>query len=157
MIRCFDLEDLIKMTFQTEKIDDYSCQNCKQKTRVSKHQTISRLPKVLIMHVNRLDISGRIRKTENPLEFPIFDLDMSPFCAVEIDESTKKTSAMYDLVAGIAHKGTSSKGHYTAYCLEESSGSWVEYNDQKARILAVSQVELALREHAHMLIYQKSN
>lgn len=155
--RLFDLEDLIRHSFQKEEIDDYSCTRCKKKTKVVKQQTISRLPKVLILHVNRLDIGEKIRKTENPIEFPIADLDMSPFCAVEIDDSRKETPANFNLVAGIAHKGTSSKGHYTAYCWEESVDSWVEFNDCKTRVLSVAQVELALREHAHMLIYQQSN
>lgn len=60
----------------------------------------------------------------------------------------------YDLVAVICHHGTPASGHYIAYCLNSTSDTWYEFDDQY--VTAVDPHQVASCE-AYVLFYRKTN
>ena len=64
-----------------EVINDYTCDFCSQKADVSKRTLISKLPRVLIFHLQRIVFSLDTfvnEKISTKLEFP-FEIDMAPY------------------------------------------------------------------------------
>ena len=60
----------------------------------------------------------------------------------------------FDLVSVICHHGTPSSGHYTAYCLNNFTDTWYEFDDQY--VTAVDDNQVAGCE-AYVLFYRKTN
>ena len=147
----FKLEDLLSNYFEKEIISEYICEKCDIQRGVIKSQVIVALPEVLLLHVNRLSGIQKYKRLYHQVEFPFEDLSMSEFC----DLSDKSESSSYDLVGLIGHFGSSVKGHFVAYCYEDKLLSWVEFNDLKAKIVTIQQMEDVLRENIYLLVFRR--
>jgi ubiquitin C-terminal hydrolase len=100
---------------------------------------IYKLPKILLIHLKRFKKEGdsaksssyfhrqnTARKIKNLVEFPIFDLDMSPFTLHENEEGET-----YDLNGVIHHMGSLHGGHYTASVKSPMMDEWLYCDDSK--------------------------
>lgn len=58
--------------------DPVDCPTCREKTPTTKQHVVSRLPKVLCLHLKRFDAAHN-KKIEDFVEFPVSGLNMGPF------------------------------------------------------------------------------
>ena len=70
------------------------------------------------------------------------------------ESESRNAVTTYDLVSVICHHGTPSSGHYTAYCLNNYTDTWYEFDDQY--VTAVDDNQVASCE-AYVLFYRKTS
>ena len=59
-----------------EELEEYSCPRCRHKGPGSMRASLSRLPDVLVLHLQRLTYNGKIRTL---IKFPLEALSMLPY------------------------------------------------------------------------------
>jgi ubiquitin carboxyl-terminal hydrolase 8 len=59
-----------------EELEEFSCPRCKHKGPGSMRASLSRLPDVLVLHLQRLTYNGKIRTL---VKFPLEALSMLPY------------------------------------------------------------------------------
>lgn len=82
--------------------------------------SISRLPRVLVIHLKRL---GRTKKITQHIQFDPL-LDMSSFVKPSSSSSSssrRRNQTSYELIAVVVHKGNKRSGHYVAYVSRSST------------------------------------
>lgn len=82
--------------------------------------SISRLPRVLVIHLKRL---GRTKKITQHIQFDPL-LDMSSFVKPSSSSSSssrRRNRTSYELIAVVVHKGNKRSGHYVAYVSRSST------------------------------------
>lgn len=75
-----------------EVINDYTCDLCSQKADVSKKTLVSKLPRVLIVHLQRIVFSLDTfvnEKISTKLEFP-FEIDLTPYKYEPVEKKSSK-------------------------------------------------------------------
>ena len=101
-----------------------NCPQCKVPRRATKRLTISRLPRILIIHLKRFSFKGPFSdKIDTDVQFPIYGLDLSAFVPQTQSTATDKlysngstpssstAGTTYDLYGILQHFGTLSSGH----------------------------------------------
>ena len=154
----------------------YHCDHCECKQDASKTVRISKLPAVLVFHINRTrwDLRGTRKKLMDQVSFPLHNLDLEYACWDECFEDSsegddnagilsspsiqsrnaKNDSALYSLSAVVSHHGSGmDKGHYSALCLDADSDTWIHYNDRKVSISSDEDVQDA---QAYLLFYERT-
>lgn len=151
--------------------NEWYCSVCK------KHQTPiksvkfarERLPHVLIIVLKRFefrDVGGLVGrgaqkgeytyrdKMDHFVDFPLEGLDMAPYCAASVEESSGST--LYDLFAVCNHYGRMGFGHYTAFARdwfgEQLSPHWHSFDDDIVRPISSDEVKT---QAAYVLFYRK--
>lgn len=139
----FDLIDCLNEFSKTEFLDDdnkLNCNKCSEKVNAQKNNYVLKLPKCLIINIKRFkqyyDVYRQemvVNKKENLIEFPLRDLDLSPFLS---PISNKNVKSKYNLYAVVNHSNivgnrniTAVYGHYSTYAINYHDGKWYEYND----------------------------
>ena len=101
------------------------CEKCDKKTPSKKGETISKLPPVLTIALNRIEMDWgtmQRKKINDRFEFPL-ELDMSDFLASEVSASPDES--LYELKAIVIHSGGPYGGHYYTYIKDElKQGVW---------------------------------
>uniref|UniRef100_A0A2H1VKY6 ubiquitinyl hydrolase 1 n=1 Tax=Spodoptera frugiperda TaxID=7108 RepID=A0A2H1VKY6_SPOFR len=119
---------------------------CGVRRKCLKWFTVQKFPQVLVLHLKRFSPTERFRGKLNVLvEFPLSNLDMSPYAA------TRGPAPVYNLYAVSNHSGTTYSGHYTAYCKHPYTGDWHEYND--SRVSPINSRNVVSSE-AYVLFYE---
>lgn len=114
------LQDCLEYFRKQTKLDKdnaWYCNVCKEHREATKKIELYSVPPILIFCFQRFK-SHNIYfkdKLEDRINFPIQDLDMSPFIASE-DQKQSGVSLLYDLYAVSNHYGSLAFGHYTAFC-----------------------------------------
>eukprot|EP00397_Hematodinium_sp_SG-2012_P012277 GEMP01012443.1.p1 GENE.GEMP01012443.1~~GEMP01012443.1.p1 ORF type:complete len:821 (+),score=146.33 GEMP01012443.1:120-2582(+) len=135
----------------TEKLtgdNQWYCQKCKRLQDAEKIMTIWKLPKYLILHLKRFTtkqsansmftfVSSKptFTKVSHGVTIP---MDMT-FTSVLPAESPQKTSPNYRLLSFVKHFGSSSYGHYTAYC-RHADESWQLFDDDSVTTLNSAEI-----------------
>ena len=101
-----------------------NCPQCKVPRRATKRLTISRLPRILIIHLKRFSFKGPFSdKIDTDVQFPVYGLDLSAFVpqtqSTAADKlysngptpSSSTAGTTYDLYGISQHFGTLSSGH----------------------------------------------
>ena len=119
------IENLLNNYFNEEKVEfNDICQNCGQFLPHIKKIKISKLPKILILSLQRLDFINNI-KNKCDVVFPI-ELDMNSY----IDKDCANTNnTSYHLYGIIYHKGEIDFGHYISFINIFGQNYWYEFND----------------------------
>lgn len=77
------LVDCLKMFESVEEIpvrEGINCEKCKVPTHHQRKISVSKAPPILIIHLKRFKIINNTRrKIDQYINFPLYDLDMSPF------------------------------------------------------------------------------
>ena len=109
--------------------NSWYCQTCDAKRCARKRIALWRTPDVLIMTLKRFSpLTGR--KLDRPVDFPLDNLDLSPFTAHCADNRQDKLSQTYSLFGVVNHFGSAGFGHYTAYVRDVWQSP--RFNQQKA-------------------------
>uniref|UniRef100_A0A7S3G2Q2 Ubiquitin carboxyl-terminal hydrolase n=1 Tax=Palpitomonas bilix TaxID=652834 RepID=A0A7S3G2Q2_9EUKA len=125
---CFDVFTEVEYLQGNEA---YRCEKCRKKRKAKKQLAINRLPEILVIHLLRFAFDGYYRdKVVTLIDFPLLGLDLRPY---KSPFSTSHFDPVYDLFATVNHIGSVSGGHYTAYCLDQSSKEWYHLNDSVVR------------------------
>ena len=117
------LHECFIKAFSPEMIDDYTCENCKQKGVTRKETKFSRLPKNLILTLKRFTNTGakvraRISYDENNVDLAA----MRTWPSLQV-----KTK--YHVVSTVEHMGSSRGGHYCMRARDDEG--WYVYDDER--------------------------
>jgi ubiquitin C-terminal hydrolase len=149
-----------------ESLSGINCPTCKKKTTTIKQHVVSKLPKILCLHLKRFDDK---RKISDFVSFPLDNLNMGSllpqFCEVtsfgmnsfkNIHEAMEDSELMvdaelpYDLFGTVTHFGTLQSGHYVANVKVEDH--WYHCND--ANVTYISEQDV-LKSEAYLLFYAR--
>ncbi|GJN93546.1 hypothetical protein Rhopal_006603-T1 [Rhodotorula paludigena] len=131
----------------------YSCAACGDGVpTASKRLSIKTLPQSLCIQLKRFEITSQAHKLDTPVRYPL-KLDMNPYLTnhLEYPASYKASSShTYNLMAVVAHEGTLSQGHYTAFI--RGSDDFFAIDDDKVRRARLSEV---LAAKAYLVVYSR--
>jgi len=105
------------------------CENesCMKKTNSSRGLCIGRLPPVLTLSLNRIELdytTWQRKKINDRFEFPL-ELDLACFLDEEAFQTYKSEDSKFKLKAIVVHRGGPYGGHYYAYIKDDlSQGNW---------------------------------
>ncbi|MFS8159970.1 MAG: hypothetical protein ACMG6E_07125 [Candidatus Roizmanbacteria bacterium] len=111
-----------------DKENAWYCNVCKDHVEATKQIELYNAPPILIFCFQRFKSHGMYfkEKMEDIVDFPIENLDMTPFVVSE-EQKQHHSPLLYDLYAVSNHYGSLAFGHYTAYC--KNNGTWYDFND----------------------------
>ena len=135
------LEDCLQSFCRVERLDSanrWECPACRMRILAARRTEITRVPAVLIIQLKRFTAHG---KNCAPVLYGL-TLDMSKW---------SKTGEPMSLVGAVNHFGDLGGGHYTACALDQTTSSWYEFNDSKARKIRPTE---AISDTAYLLFYQ---
>ncbi|GAA5892274.1 hypothetical protein JCM6882_003627 [Rhodosporidiobolus microsporus] len=134
----------------------YDCAACGPGVpSASKRLSLKTLPHVLCIQLKRFEHTNQSTKIDAPVRYPL-KLDMAPYLAANIDyPAAAKTNpanatSKYHLTAVVAHEGTLSQGHYTAYV--RGADDFFAVDDDKVRRVRISEV---LAAKAYLVVYSR--
>jgi ubiquitin carboxyl-terminal hydrolase 8 len=145
------MEDLLQRDYSDEHLDDYTCDSCKVTGRCSRGTKLARLPDLLCVCFTRFEkhtLSGNLLKITTPVNFPIRELDMTPYTTQGLQpyrsllaNGNQNTPAMrmptstiptndhhfnkpfrYEAYAVVQHGGDLQSGHYISIIRDEPHG-----------------------------------
>ena len=164
-----NLNESLDKYINEEFIDGYECDGCKKRCRISKRNTLSLLPNVCIIHLQRLYYNWEIdhnEKINSRLQFPK-EINLKNYTLENIlkDKENKsediyfKSDEYYNyyLVGIVVHLGSADSGHYYSYIntIRDGKGnlsdfkpndddclnSWLEFNDSSISKFDISHLE----------------
>lgn len=159
----FTLSDCLNHFVKEEQLDKdnkYNCEMCGLLNRGHKTTLLWKTPKVLVIHIKRFLIDNygrRSQKLINNIEYPIYDLDMSPYIH---PESPDKDKAKYNLIGINLHQefgyfGTNS-GHYTSMVKNRFDNNWYLFNDGN-KLGKPTRREHLQNRNAYLLFYYRDD
>ena len=143
------LEDLIKLFFCEEYIEDFHCSKCQKKTMIKKSYRIVKQPEILVLSLKRFEYYPKIRKINRQIVMNSPDLDLRRYIhkksletegihpeQVESGVLGREKSIFqvqknlnpaksdispltYELRSYIEHHGRMNKGHYVSYVKQQ--------------------------------------
>lgn len=144
-----DIYDCLRSYCKEEKLgrgELWKCPYCKCEREATKQITITRAPKVLVVHFKRFSASKNetARKVHTPINFPLHELNIGPYMLPPPPPNTREAIAyvengdpaitppyLYDCYAVMRHLGTSlSGGHYIALVRDYARSCWRKFDDE---------------------------
>ena len=142
------INQCLELYTTTEKLsaqDTWYCPVCKDHVEATKKFDIWKVPDILVVHLKRFQFSQYSRdKIDRFIDFPIEDLDMSPY--VHCHDGSLK----YDLFAISDHFGGLGGGHYTACAKNHLDGKWYKFDD--SRTGSISNPE-SMKSHSNYVLF----
>lgn len=131
-------------------IEDYHCENknCKKTGGCSKQTKLWMLPNYVIITLKRFN--NKNKKISSKINFPMTDLDLSPYIATEKEDPNRY---IYSLYALNCHTGDTSGGHYYSY-IQNITGDFYMANDANVSPVPVSTVS-SETETCYILFYYR--
>ena len=80
----FNIYHCLNKFFEEEIIAEYKCPFCKKTVKSKKQMTISKSPKILLIHFKRFKTYPRKQKISDKIDFPFERLDMKKFVKIFI-------------------------------------------------------------------------
>ncbi|RIB03119.1 hypothetical protein C2G38_2149674 [Gigaspora rosea] len=153
--RTVKLQDCLSAFCATENLtgeDKYRCDGCKSLNDCQKTLRITRLPESLCIQLKRFRFDSYLSsKIVTHVQFPMEDLDMSPYFKESKDSSDNSKYSLYGL---ILHRGGIGGGHYIAYAKNSIDDSWYEFDD--TYVTKKTEAEVS-RLEAYVLFYKKTS
>jgi ubiquitin C-terminal hydrolase len=152
------IETMIDAYFKEEVLsgeNQISCDGCNKKTNANRSLRIIKPPNIIIFHLKRFAYNnGRSSKINQPVQFPVNNLDIGSFCLPTVEIVDHR----YSLFGVIFHNGGCSKGHYTAATKETFTNQWVMYDDEKCLKFSEDEFQSTLiKKKAYLLFYIKKD
>lgn len=145
------LQDCLTNYFNScSKIEDYHCENenCKKSGGCSKQTNLWMLPNYVIITLKRFN--NKNIKNNSKIDFPITDLDLTPFISKEKEDHNRY---IYSLYALNCHTGDTSGGHYYSY-IKNINGNFYMTNDANVTPTTTSTV-CSETETCYILFYYR--
>jgi len=161
-LKPLELQDCLSAFVKSEELSTgnmWNCPQCGQDQSAITSTSISRLPRVLVLQLNRFMVLNstsypRTEKLTCPVHIPLHDLDIS--CITSPDVATNP----YSLCGIIHHTGGIASGHYTAHTLSSEDNKWRYYNDTQISLTAPSSSEGCVNDadakSAYVLLYKEN-
>ncbi|GAA5864385.1 hypothetical protein JCM8547_005806 [Rhodosporidiobolus lusitaniae] len=154
---CETVRGCLESFTSPEKLpSEYDCAACGPGVpSANKRLSLKSLPNVLCIQLKRFEHTSTSSKLDAPVQYPL-KLDMAPFLSSNIDypaaakSNPLNVSSKYNLTSVVAHEGTLSQGHYTAY-VRGIDDYWA-VDDDKVRRVRISDV---LAAKAYLLVYSR--
>ena len=129
--KMISLEDCLTKFFGTEKLQDQLyCSGCQDHMYFQKNLMNFRPPPVLVIQLKRFkSVDGVMRKLQTYVDFPLENLDLSPFIQDFEFISKLDLPSIYDLHGIINHYGSLTFGHYTSFVRNPFDKQWYKYDD----------------------------
>lgn len=112
-----NLEKLLDIYFEGEKLEGYKCDNCKEE-ECTKSVTLLNTPQYLLIQLKRFEFNPKtfnMAKLMKEVNYPLF-LDMNKYCLQDNENKNIGTKNIYNLTNIINHLGNSlQSGHYTSF------------------------------------------
>jgi ubiquitin carboxyl-terminal hydrolase 22/27/51 len=157
-----DVESCLRQFTMPEMLTDpVMCPTCVKNTPTRTQHVVSKLPKVLCLHLKRFDAASN-KKIEDFVSFPCRGLNMGPFlphwCELSrvptissnmTQEQRSLPEIKYDLYATVNHFGNLQSGHYVSNV--NVNNQWFHCND--SFVSHASEVEVLRGEGAYLLFY----
>ncbi|KAF8923656.1 Ubiquitin carboxyl-terminal hydrolase 33, partial [Dissophora ornata] len=151
--RSIKLQDCLASFCATEELtgeDRYRCTQCDALNDCRKTFRITQLPETLCIHLKRFRYDSYSSKINTYVQFPLEDLDMTPF--VKSTDPNELKTTKYDLYAMVRHRGVVGGGHYIGYAKHAVDGSWYEFDDTYVTRKAPSDIA---KMEAYILFYRR--
>ncbi|KAF9438906.1 Ubiquitin carboxyl-terminal hydrolase 33 [Entomortierella beljakovae] len=149
------LQDCLASFCATEELtgeDRYRCTQCDALNDCRKTFRITQLPETLCIHLKRFRYDSYSSKINTLVQFPLEDLDMTPF--IKSSDPKELNNTKYDLYAMVRHRGAVGGGHYIGYAKHAVDGSWYEFDD--TYVTRKSAADIAKME-AYILFYKRKS
>ena len=129
-----------------EVLDGDNCwiDDNKQRVDVRKRLQFWSFPNILVIDFKRFN--ARFQKNQILIDFPINNLDLSPYVI-----GYKKEMYKYELYGVCNHSGSTMGGHYTSY-VKNANGKWYHFNDTSVTEVSESSI---VSPKAYVLFYRK--
>lgn len=179
------LAQCLDLFTDTELLDDdnkWHCPKCQKFTRLTKKITITRLPRVLIIHFKRflMLMTGQFSKLDTFIHFPVTEtLDLTSYwpqvgtfatpgnATMDVAQEQKLLESFpqrnqnppfkYKLYGVVNHFGNLTTGHYTAYVKKSSDikkrKEWCYFDD--AKVTLDCKPEQVMNKNAYCLFFQR--
>lgn len=178
------LSQCLDLFTETELLDDdnkWHCPRCQRFTKLTKKITITRLPRILIIHLKRFNMhsNGYFRKLDTFVTYPVDEvLDLTTYWP-SVDTYVNENTALmitsdrereilasfpdrnqdppfrYQLYGVVNHFGNLSTGHYTAFVRKgyrsKTMKSWCYFDDAKVQFDCKE--SQVLNKNAYCLFY----
>ncbi|TGZ68832.1 hypothetical protein CRM22_004061 [Opisthorchis felineus] len=129
-----NIMDCLRLFTSKEDLDGHErpmCGRCKVRRRCTKHFSLQKFPRILVLHLKRFSGERFRSKMSVLVDYPLNDLNLSEFAS----PSCQQRYARYNLYAVSNHSGSVYAGHYTAICRHHYRNSWYDYNDSRTQQL----------------------
>lgn len=130
-----------------EIIENYKDDDTKEVFNIKKRILFWSFPNILAIDLKRFN--SRFQKNQIHVNFPLDDLDLSPYVI-----GYKKEHYKYELYGVSNHSGGVMGGHYTSY-VKNANGKWYHYNDTS--VTEIGLTESIISPKAYVLFYRKKN
>ena len=158
------LEESLNKYISSEKIKDFTCENCDMKVTINRKCLISQLPNYLVIHLKRLvknEANNKSIKINSRFEFPI-NLNMKKYFFSDNKNEILNNDIHYEYkLKGInAHLGNADSGHFISVIKEEKE-KWYEFDDTNIREFDINNLDNELFggegkfKTAYLLFYEK--
>lgn len=173
-----DLMSCLRSFTKTEQLDRenrWFCPSCRKHCDLTKKITVTRLPRILVIHLKRFSIlpSGHFSKLDTLVNYPVEEImDLTEFWPPigtpisndstmdvmkeksylqEFPERMQIPPFKYKLYGVINHFGNLTTGHYTSYIRNASASTkWYYFDDAKFHMRKASEV---LNKNAYCLFF----
>jgi len=142
----FNVINCLKMFEQSEKVEEWKCDKCKEPRTALKQLIPYRFPPVLIIHLKRFEFNLYTMKWMKCTK------DIKVQTTLEIHDHFQDKTQYYTFFAAIIHQGSLDGGHYTALCNRNSK--WILFNDDQITEIEPSKISEYLSS-AYVLLYQR--
>jgi len=153
-----DLNDCLAAFSREEtlrKSEAWYCSKCKEHVEATKKFDLWKTPDLLIIHLKRFTYDQYRRdKITVKVDFPLENLDLSPFIVNE-EEKSKREHALYDLFAVSNHYGGLGGGHYTACAKNLINKRW--YNLDDSSVSPIDDPNSVRDAAAYVLFYKRES
>ena len=90
------------------------------------------------------------------VSFPLHDFDMRRYSVPSEEgfgDAIEEDSEVFDLAGVVNHHGRAiNQGHYSAFCKDSGSDTWLLFNDKEVSMAAPDEV---LASQAYLLFYER--
>ena len=163
MMKDFTIKECFDHLIADEQLDDdnkYDCPMCGLSNKANQKLLLWRTPKILVIQIKRFIINNygiRTQKLVNNIEYPIYNLDLSPYIH---SDSPYIEKSKYNLIGINMHQEFSrfglNSGHYTSIVKNRMDDNWYLFNDGAKPIKATRREHLQNR-NAYLLFYYRND
>ncbi|KAJ3444724.1 ubiquitin carboxyl-terminal hydrolase [Anaeramoeba flamelloides] len=151
-----DLSNCFDLYLKPEKLQGdnrWFCGQCNELVNSEKYTRLCILPKILIVHLKRMNYSSNLNtKISQKVKFPLI-LNLSSYLNSKFNQNSK-VPPIYQCYAVSEHEGSCIGGHYTSLIKNSMDTFWYQFNDTE--ITKFTNIDDIQSNKAYLLFYYNS-